>query len=123
MRSSFRRDALLLLLCAFAASACRDDDSPPTLAATAHAAAPTAAPTAAPVPVAAAQEPAPAAQQPVVGERIRLLLSGSLHGRLEPCGCAGGQAGGLARRMQIVGASHVHDLLIEGGDIVAEANP
>ena len=32
------------------------------------------------------------------GTRVTLRLSGSLEGRLEPCGCASGQIGGLARR-------------------------
>ena len=61
---------------------------------------------------------APAQSAAFVGERIRLMISGSLNGRLEPCGCASGQAGGLARRMQMVLQSHVHDLFIEGGDLV-----
>lgn len=64
------------------------------------------------------QDPAPTA---VPGDRVRLLLSGSMLGRLEPCGCAAGQLGGLARRMAFVQESPVHDLLIEGGDLVADA--
>jgi hypothetical protein len=62
------------------------------------------------------QEPA---QLP--GERVRLLLSGSMHGRLEPCGCASGQLGGLARRLAYVQETPVHDLLIEGGDLVNDS--
>lgn len=74
-----------------------------------------------PPPPAAAKEAPVVAQEPVQGERIRLMLSGSLSGRLEPCGCASGQAGGLARRMQMVLQSHVHDLFLEGGNLVTEA--
>lgn len=47
-------------------------------------------------------------------------------GRLEPCGCASGQLGGLPRRMQHVGEQSLggrktYDLLIEGGDMVEGA--
>lgn len=54
-------------------------------------------------------------------DRIHLLLSGSLSGRLEPCGCASGQLGGLARRIQHIGERRNYDLLIEGGDLVEHA--
>ena len=32
-------------------------------------------------------------------DALRILISGSMLGRLEPCGCASGQLGGLARRI------------------------
>lgn len=66
---------------------------------------------------------APAAQDPAQppADRIHLLLSGSLSGRLEPCGCASGQLGGLARRIQHIGERRNYDLRIEGGDLVEHA--
>lgn len=51
-------------------------------------------------------------------DRVRLLVSGAMSGRLEPCGCASGQLGGLARRMQHIGEQRTYDLLLEGGDLV-----
>jgi hypothetical protein len=53
-----------------------------------------------------------------VGEPVRLLISGSMLGRLEPCGCASGQLGGLARRMQHIGERRSYDVLLEGGNLV-----
>ena len=61
-----------------------------------------------------AQDPA-AAVPPA--DRMHLLISGALSGRLEPCGCASGQLGGLARRMQHIGVMRNYDLLLEGGDL------
>lgn len=58
---------------------------------------------------------------PASADRIRLLVSGAMLGRLEPCGCASGQLGGLPRRMQHIGEQRSYDLMIEGGDMVAEA--
>lgn len=63
----------------------------------------------------AAQDPQPTVPPP---DRIRLLISGAMSGRIEPCGCASGQLGGLARRMQHVGEQRTYDLLLEGGDLV-----
>ena len=78
-------------------------------------AAPVAAPTAAP------QDPPPGVQQvTTVAGPVRLMLSGSLEGRLEPCGCASGQLGGLARRAFQL-QSGQWDLLLEGGDLVSGA--
>lgn len=57
-----------------------------------------------------------AASEPV--DRIHLLLSGAMLGRLEPCGCASGQLGGLPRRMQHLAEQRGYDLLIEGGDLI-----
>jgi len=54
-------------------------------------------------------------------DRIHLLISGSMLGRLEPCGCASGQLGGLPRRMQHLAEQRGYDLLIEGGDLVEGA--
>lgn len=50
--------------------------------------------------------------------RVRLRISGMLDGRLEPCGCASGQLGGLARRVFNLKSNKNYDLLIEGGNIV-----
>jgi len=60
-------------------------------------------------------------QDPVLPppDALRILISGSMFGRLEPCGCASGQLGGLARRMQHIGEQRNYDLLLEGGDLVA----
>lgn len=66
-------------------------------------------------PTAAAPLPA-ASTEPV--DRIHLLISGAMLGRLEPCGCASGQLGGLPRRMQHLAEKRGYDLLIEGGDMV-----
>ena len=52
-------------------------------------------------------------------DAIRILISGLMLGRLEPCGCASGQLGGLARRMQHIGEQRNYDLLLEGGNIVS----
>lgn len=64
-----------------------------------------------------AQDP-PAAAAPLPADSVRLLVSGSMQGRLEPCGCASGQLGGLARRMQHIGEQRNYDILLEGGDLV-----
>ncbi|MBK8097839.1 MAG: cytochrome c family protein [Planctomycetes bacterium] len=62
------------------------------------------------------QDPQPAI--PVGVDFVRLCVSGNLNGRLEPCGCASGQLGGLGRRMFHVGQSPGYDLLLEGGNLV-----
>lgn len=64
---------------------------------------------------------APASSALAGSDPVRLLVSGSMLGRLEPCGCASGQLGGLARRMQHIGENRAYDLLIEGGDLVESA--
>ncbi|MFO1051773.1 MAG: multiheme c-type cytochrome [Planctomycetota bacterium] len=57
--------------------------------------------------------------QDIDAPRVRLRVSGSLEGRLEPCGCASGQIGGLARRSFRNQAERgTYDFLLEGGDIV-----
>ena len=65
---------------------------------------------------------APREQDP--GPRVRLRLTGHLEGHLEPCGCASGQVGGLARRtfrsLQDRGS---YDFLIEGGDLTTGGTP
>jgi hypothetical protein len=71
---------------------------------------------------AAALPGAGALQAPPPPDALRLLISGSMLGRLEPCGCASGQLGGLARRVQHIGEQRDYDLLIEGGDLVAGAS-
>jgi len=55
--------------------------------------------------------------------RIRMALSGAMLGKLEPCGCAGAQLGGLPRRIFHLDQDGRFDLRIEGGDIVADASP
>ena len=72
---------------------------------------------------AALQDPKPSTPAPIPAsaDSIRLLVSGSMLGRLEPCGCASGMLGGLPRRMQHIGEQRNYDLLLEGGDLVAEA--
>jgi hypothetical protein len=66
----------------------------------------------------ATQDPARSAPAAPPADAVRLLLSGSMLGRLEPCGCASGQLGGLARRMQHVGERRNYDVLLEGGNLV-----
>lgn len=62
---------------------------------------------------------APTGQDPELPpDRVRLLVSGSMLGRLEPCGCASGQLGGLPRRLQHIGEDRGYDVLIEGGNLV-----
>jgi len=72
----------------------------------------------APAPATAAEAVAAAAPPP---DALRILISGSMLGRLEPCGCASGQLGGLARRVQHIAEQRDYDLLLEGGDLVAGA--
>lgn len=64
------------------------------------------------------QDPAPNAPATPPPDALRLLISGGMLGKLEPCGCASGQLGGLARRVQHIGEQRNYDLLIEGGDLV-----
>src|SRR5690349_22026585 len=64
------------------------------------------------------QDPAKASPGAPPADAVRLLVSGSMLGRLEPCGCASGQLGGLARRMQHVGEQRNYDVLLEGGNVV-----
>lgn len=52
--------------------------------------------------------------------RVRLCVSGMLEGRLEPCGCASGQLGGLARRVFHLHREKGYDLLVEGGNLVKQ---
>ena len=58
-----------------------------------------------------------ARQLPAESDRVRIAISGELSGRLEPCGCASGQLGGLARRTFYL-AQRQFDVLIEGGGLV-----
>jgi hypothetical protein len=67
------------------------------------------------------QDPKPNAAPPP--DRLRILVSGAMHGRLEPCGCASGQFGGLPRRVQHIAEQRNYDLLLEGGDLMATATP
>ncbi len=59
----------------------------------------------------------------VPAPRARMRISGFMNGRLEPCGCAGGQLGGLPRRVFYLNRSNNQDLLIEGGNVVAGGSP
>ncbi len=69
----------------------------------------------------APQDPQGGAAPLPAGDRVKILVSGSMQGRLEPCGCASGQLGGLPRRMQHIGEQRDYDLLLEGGNIVQGA--
>jgi hypothetical protein len=55
--------------------------------------------------------------------RIRLRISGDLRGALEPCGCASGQLGGLARRVFKLHSDPDFDILIEGGNLASGGLP
>ena len=55
--------------------------------------------------------------------RVRLRISGDMRGSLEPCGCASGQLGGLARRMFKLSEDRDYDVLIEGGNMVRGGTP
>lgn len=72
-----------------------------------------------------AQQPGPgtAPAPTVLGERVHVVLSGSMEGRLEPCGCASGQLGGLPRRIVYLQEIHGADLLLEGGDLGGGSTP
>lgn len=50
---------------------------------------------------------------------IRLFASGFMEGRLEPCGCASGQLGGLARRAFHLRQQEDDHVRIEGGNLVS----
>lgn len=66
----------------------------------------------------------PAAASEAAGPRARLRLSGRLEGRLEPCGCASGQVGGLSRRsFRLQQDRGSYDFLIEGGDLTIDGGP
>jgi hypothetical protein len=55
--------------------------------------------------------------------RVRLRLSGHLEGRLEPCGCASGQLGGLARRSFTLQQDRGYDVALEGGNLITGSTP
>ncbi len=57
------------------------------------------------------------------GPRLRLRLTGNLGGKLEPCGCASGQLGGLARRAFTLKSDLRYDLLLEGGNLAGGTTP
>lgn len=61
------------------------------------------------------QDPKPI---PDGADRVRFWISGAMEGHLEPCGCAQGQIGGLARRVfRMKQRPDQYDLRIEGGDL------
>jgi hypothetical protein len=71
-------------------------------------------------PATGAQDPRPI---PDGADRVRFWISGALEGHLEPCGCAQGQIGGLARRMFLLRQRpDQYDLRIEGGDLSSGGN-
>ncbi len=72
---------------------------------------------------AGAQSAQAKAQDTIMAPRVRLRLSGSMQGRLTPCGCASGQLGGLPRRIFYLQANGNYDLLIEGGNQVGGNSP
>ena len=55
-------------------------------------------------------------------KRVRIRLTGQLEGRLEPCGCASGQLGGLARRSFSLKQDRRYDVLVEGGNLIKTAS-
>ena len=61
----------------------------------------------------------------VAAPRVRLRLSGHLEGRLEPCGCASGQMGGLARRAFLLRQDRNYDILIDNAyvNVHTSGNP
>ncbi|MCA8974093.1 MAG: hypothetical protein KDC98_05190 [Planctomycetes bacterium] len=65
-----------------------------------------------------AAAPVSAAPTDPPADRVRILVSGTMLGRLEPCGCASGQLGGLPRRMQHIAEQRNYDVMLEGGDLV-----
>lgn len=53
---------------------------------------------------------------------VRMSIGGQLAGRLEPCGCASGQLGGLARRAHHVAQQRDrYALRLEGGNLIEHA--
>ncbi len=63
-------------------------------------------------------------EEPAKNPIFRLILSGHLDGKLEPCGCASAQSGGLDRRAFWLKAHQAEfDLALEGGNYIHEANP
>jgi hypothetical protein len=55
------------------------------------------------------------------GERLVLFFTGSELGALKPCGCSGGQLGGLSKRAAIFNAVPAQSrLILDSGDLVAD---
>ena len=108
--------SILLLICLTTFVQCTDDDNSKTGNPTAGKATPANTQT-----EEGSNNPQPDLE--VTGERIRLLISGGMDGRLEPCGCASGQLGGLARRLAHAQELFGYDLLLEGGDLVRGNTP
>ncbi|GAB4145467.1 MAG: hypothetical protein Fur0037_13360 [Planctomycetota bacterium] len=63
------------------------------------------------------QSPAGVPDATAAIDRVHLCVSGELLGKLEPCGCASGQLGGLARRIYQIRLQRNFDLLLEGGNL------
>lgn len=125
MTTPHKRSLAAVLLLAFAAAQCDRSEAPgpapapPVPAEVAKALQAVGSPPPAPPP------PPPAVRSaiPQGTERVRLMISGALQGRLEPCGCASGQLGGLARRAFLLNQQpDQHDLLLEGGGLIAGGN-
>jgi len=55
--------------------------------------------------------------------RVRFAITGSMGGKLEPCGCASAQLGGLPRRLFHLRQDQRYDLRIEGGNMVKAPTP
>lgn len=75
----------------------------------------------------AAQDPAPRTptREPIPEDtpRLRMALTGNMAGKLEPCGCASAQLGGLPRRIFHLRQDQRYDVRIEGGNMVAGPTP
>jgi len=57
---------------------------------------------------------------PVEGEVLTIFLTGNELGSMKPCGCWGGQLGGLSRRAAVLkSAANVERLIIDTGGLVA----
>ena len=68
-------------------------------------------------------QPRQPAREPIPEDtpRIRMALTGNMAGKLEPCGCASAQLGGLPRRIFHLRQDQRYDVRIEGGNMAAGA--
>ncbi|HKD99731.1 MAG TPA: hypothetical protein VKE69_01875, partial [Planctomycetota bacterium] len=60
------------------------------------------------------------------GAPVRLMIFGPTLGFLEPCGCTGGQTGGLSRRKTLLDAATTQDptlVVLDAGELLRGAGP
>jgi len=63
----------------------------------------------------------PVSRSERTGERLVLFFTGSELGALKPCGCSGGQLGGLSKRAAIFNAVPAQNrMILDAGDLVAD---